>query len=35
MLERVWRIFKEHLELITTDFTRANHHWNRSSKWVG
>ena len=35
MLERVWRIFKEHIELITTDFTRANHPWNRSSKWVG
>lgn len=35
MLERVWRIFKEHIELITTDFTRANHPWNKSSKWVG
>ena len=34
-MDRVIRIFKEHLGLITTKFTKANHPWDKKSKWVG
>ena len=35
MLKELIEIFIEHINLLTTNFKKSNHPWNRVSKWVG